>query len=156
VGEIVIQAATVMKGYWGNPQASAETLRNGWLHTGDLGYQDHDGYIHLVDRAKDMIITGGNNVYAREVEEALLLHPAIAEVAVIGVRDDYWGETVHAVVVARDLALTADDVIAHSRAHLASYKKPRVVHFVAELPKSAYGKVLKRDLREQLRSGSLI
>jgi acyl-CoA synthetase (AMP-forming)/AMP-acid ligase II len=151
----MIRAATVMKGYWGNAEATAETLRNGWLHTGDLGYQDPDGYVHLVDRAKDMIISGGNNVYAREVEEAITQHPKVVEAAVVGVRDDYWGEAVHAVVVARDKSLTADDVIEQCRSSLASYKKPKAVHFVSELPKSAYGKVLKRELREQLATGAL-
>jgi acyl-CoA synthetase (AMP-forming)/AMP-acid ligase II len=154
VGEITIRAATVMKGYWGDSEASAETVRNGWLHTGDLGYQDPDGYVHLVDRAKDMIISGGNNVYAREVEEVVLRHPGVVEVAVIGVRDDYWGETVHAVVVARDPRLTGEELIAHCRGALASYKKPKVVHFATELPKNAYGKVLKRQLRERLAAGS--
>jgi acyl-CoA synthetase (AMP-forming)/AMP-acid ligase II len=154
VGEITIRAATVMKGYWGDSESSAETVRNGWLHTGDLGYQDPDGYVHLVDRAKDMIITGGNNVYAREVEEVILRHPGVVEVAVVGVRDDYWGEAVHAVVVARDPTLTGEEVIAHCRGSLASYKKPKVVHFATELPKSAYGKVLKRELRGRLAAGS--
>jgi acyl-CoA synthetase (AMP-forming)/AMP-acid ligase II len=155
VGEIVIRSATVMKGYWGDPEATTKTLRNGWLHTGDLAYQDADGYVHLVDRAKDMIISGGNNVYAREVEEVILKHPGVVEVAIVGLRDDYWGEAVHAVVVARDSSLTADEVIAHCRSLLASYKKPKAVHFVAELPKSAYGKVLKRELRQRLTAGQL-
>jgi acyl-CoA synthetase (AMP-forming)/AMP-acid ligase II len=153
IGEVVIRSATVMKGYWRNAEATAATLRNGWLHTGDLGYEDPDGYVHLVDRAKDLIISGGNNVYAREVEDVILTHPEVVEVAVVGIPDDYWGEVVHAVMVARSpIAVTAADIIEHCRAHLASYKKPKAVHFVPELPKNAYGKVLKRELQERLMS----
>jgi acyl-CoA synthetase (AMP-forming)/AMP-acid ligase II len=153
IGEIVIRAATVMKGYWLNPEATAQTLRNGWLHTGDLAYEDPDGYVHLVDRAKDMIISGGNNVYAREVEEAILTHPQVAEAAVVGVPDDYWGEAVVAFVVPVKPGLVgATDVIEHCRERLASYKKPKSVIFVTELPKNAYGKVLKRELRQRLKA----
>jgi acyl-CoA synthetase (AMP-forming)/AMP-acid ligase II len=151
VGEIVIRAATVMKGYWRDPEATAQTLRDGWLHTGDLAYEDPDGYVHLVDRAKDMIISGGNNVYAREVEDAILTHPRVAEAAVVGVPDDYWGEAVIAFVVPKEAeTLAPDDVIEHCRRRLASYKKPKSVFFVSELPKNAYGKVLKRELRQRL------
>jgi acyl-CoA synthetase (AMP-forming)/AMP-acid ligase II len=154
VGEILIRGATVMKGYWANPTATEETIRDGWLHTGDLGYRDRDGYVYLVDRARDVIVSGGNNVYAREVEEALLTHPEIVEAAVIGVPDPYWGESVHAIVAVRPgSALGEEDVIRHCRTMLASYKKPRSVEFVSELPKNAYGKVLKRELRERYWSG---
>jgi acyl-CoA synthetase (AMP-forming)/AMP-acid ligase II len=152
IGELVIRGATVMRGYWGNPTATAEALRSGWLHTGDVGYADPDGYLHLVDRAKDMIVSGGNNVYAREVEEALLTHTAVSEVAVIGVPDDYWGEAVHAIVVAGS-PVTAEELVAHCRERLAAYKRPRSVAFVESLPKNAYGKVLKRELRQQLWGG---
>jgi acyl-CoA synthetase (AMP-forming)/AMP-acid ligase II len=115
-----------------------------------MGYQDPDGYVHLVDRAKDMIISGGNNVYAREVEEVLLTHPVVVEVAVIGVPDSYWGEAVHAYVVRRaGFDLGERELIEHCRTQLASYKKPRSIEFVEDLPKNAYGKVLKRELRER-------
>ena len=150
VGEIVLRGATVMKGYWDNPAATEETLRDGWLHTGDLGFMDTGGYVYIVDRGKDMIISGGNNIYARELEEVLLTHPGILEVAVIGVPDPEWGESVHAVVAPRPgVTVTADEVVEHCRARLAAYKKPRSVEFVDALPKSAYGKVLKRELRER-------
>jgi acyl-CoA synthetase (AMP-forming)/AMP-acid ligase II len=149
IGEIAIRGATVMAGYWNNEAATAEALRNGWLHTGDLGYIDGGGYVFLIDRAKDMIISAGNNIYAREVEEAIITNPSVAEVAVIGVPDPYWGESVHAIVVLREGAtLTADQVIAHVKERIASYKKPKTVEFVDELPKSANGKVLKRELRQ--------
>lgn len=148
VGEICVRAPTVMKAYWRNPQATEAALRGGWLHTGDLGYQDPDGHIHLVARAKDMIITGGNNVYAREVEDVIMSHPDVVEAAVIGVSDRYWGESVHAVIVLREgRAVSADAIIEHCRQSLASYKKPRSIEFVNELPKNAYGKVLKTALR---------
>jgi acyl-CoA synthetase (AMP-forming)/AMP-acid ligase II len=150
IGELLLRGPTVMKGYWRNEEASAQALRGGWLHTGDMGYQDPDGYVHLVDRAKDMIISGGNNVYAREVEEVLLSHPVVVEVAVIGVPDSYWGEAVHAYVVRRaGFDLGERELIEHCRTQLASYKKPRSIEFVEDLPKNAYGKVLKRELRER-------
>jgi acyl-CoA synthetase (AMP-forming)/AMP-acid ligase II len=150
IGELLLRGPTVMKGYWRNEEATTQALRGGWLHTGDVGYQDPDGYVHLVDRAKDMIVSGGNNVYAREVEEVLLTHPAVVEVAVIGVPDSYWGEAVHAYVVRRaGFDLGDSELIQHCRARLASYKKPRSIEFVEELPKNAYGKVLKRELRER-------
>ena len=149
VGEILIRGGTVMKGYWRDPPATQEALRDDWLHTGDLGYLDADGYVYIVDRTKDMIISGGNNIYPREIEELLLTHPKILEAAVVGTPDSYWGESVHAVVSARPGAtLTEDEVIAYCRANLASYKKPRSVEIVPELPKNAYGKVLKRELRD--------
>ena len=154
VGEIVVRGVTVMKGYWNDPSATREVLREGWLHTGDLGYLDADGYVFIVDRAKDMIITGGNNVYPREVEEVLLAHPQIVEAAVVGIPDPDWGESVHAVVATRpEATMTVADVTELCRANLAAYKKPRSVEFVAELPKNAYGKVLKRELRERYWAG---
>lgn len=149
IGQICVRAETVMLGYWDNPVATAETLRGGWLHTGDLGYRDEGGYIFLVDRAKDMIISAGNNIYAREVEEALLTHPTVLEVAVIGRPDDYWGESVHAVVVLRPNSVADEaELIEHVRGQIASYKKPRSIEFMPELPKNSYGKVLKTALRE--------
>lgn len=148
-GEVVARGEIVMPGYWNNPEASKETLRNGWLHTGDIGYFDEEGYLFLLDRAKDMVITGGNNVYPREVEEVLILHPDIAECVVFGIPDDYWGEAVHAVVVKREGAELSDrDVIAFCGEHLAGYKKPKAVDFFDELPISGYGKVLRREIRD--------
>ena len=149
-GEIVVQGDLVMKGYWNRPDATAETLRNGWLHTGDVGYLDEDRYLYVTDRKKDMIISGGANIYPREVEEIICTHPAVREVAVIGVPDEKWGESVKAVVALREAARASEaEIIEHCRQHLASYKKPASVEFVPELPKNAYGKILKRELREQ-------
>ena len=139
-----------MPGYWNNPEASAEVLRGGWLHTGDIGMFDEQGYLFLLDRAKDMIITGGNNVYPREVEEIIVRHPAVANVCVVGIPDPYWGEAVHAVVVREPgAALAAEELIAFCGQHLAGYKKPKAVDFVDSLPVSGYGKILRREVREQ-------
>lgn len=150
LGEIVVRGPAVMLGYWNRPEATAEALKDGWLHTGDIGMTDTNGYVFVLDRMKDLIITGGANVYAREVEELLLTHDEIAAVAVIGLSDRDWGERVTAIVVREPNAtLTAEDVIAYAGAHLASYKRPKQVEFVDELPLSAYGKVLKRELRAQ-------
>lgn len=150
MGEIVCRGEVVMKGYWQNPEATAETLRGGWLHTGDLGVVDEAGYLSIMDRKKDMIISGGANIYPREIEEVLLRHPAVYEVAVIGVHDPEWGEAVKAVVVLRQgMQATAEELIQLCKENLASYKKPRSVEFVAALPKSGYGKILKRELRDQ-------
>jgi acyl-CoA synthetase (AMP-forming)/AMP-acid ligase II len=144
-----------MLGYWNRPDATANTLRNGWLHTGDLGRMDERGYLYLLDRAKDMIITGGSNVYAVEVEAVLSDHPAVAEVAVVGVKDRTWGELVTAVVVVRDgLDVSQPELVAHCEARLAGYKRPRRVVFRDALPRNTYGKVLKRDLRVELQHGS--
>jgi long-chain acyl-CoA synthetase len=153
-GEIVARGSVVMAGYWDRPDATAETLRGGWLHTGDIGMMDEQGYLYLLDRKKDMIISGGNNIYPREVEEVLLRHPAIYEVAVIGIPDPLWGESVKAIVALRPgMTITEEEVHVFCRQHLASYKKPRTVEFVPELPKNAYGKILKRELREQYWQG---
>jgi acyl-CoA synthetase (AMP-forming)/AMP-acid ligase II len=153
-GEIVVRGDLVMKGYWNRPEATAETLRGGWLHTGDVGHLDEDGYVYITDRRKDVIISGGANIYPREVEEVICAHPAVSEVAVIGVPDDTWGESVKALVVLRPgAAATADDIVEHCRRALASYKKPRSVEFLPALPKNAYGKVLKRELREPYWAG---
>ena len=149
-GEIVVRGDLVMKGYWNRPDATAETLRNGWLHTGDVGHLDEDRYLYVTDREKDLIISGGANIYPREVEEIICTHPAVREVAVIGVPDEKWGESVKAVVALREAARASEaEIIEHCRQHLASYKKPTSVEFVPELPKNAYGKILKRELREQ-------
>jgi acyl-CoA synthetase (AMP-forming)/AMP-acid ligase II len=139
-----------MKGYWERPEANAETLRNGWLHTGDVGFMDEHGYVYILDRTRDMIITGGSNVYPREIEEVLLQHPAISDVSVIGVPDELWGEAVKAIVVLKqDSLATAEEIIAFAGEHMAGYKKPKTVDFVTDLPKSSYGKVLKRELRDR-------
>lgn len=155
VGEIVVRGGLVMPGYWQRPEATAETIRDGWLFTGDAGYLDEGGYLFITDRIKDMIITGGSNVYAKEVEDVLLRHPAIAQVAVIGVPDPKWGDAVAAVVVtALGATVTEADVIDFARDNMASYKKPRYVWFADALPTSAYGKVLKRELRTQYADAS--
>jgi len=147
-GQIVVRGDIVMAGYWADPAATAETMRNGWLHTGDVGRFDSGGYLYLLDRTKDLIITGGNNVYPREVEEVLITHPMVAQVVVIGIPDPYWGEAVHAVVVpVPGTAPTAPELIEHCGNHLAGYKKPKAVDFVDQLPTSAYGKVLRREVR---------
>jgi acyl-CoA synthetase (AMP-forming)/AMP-acid ligase II len=137
-----------MAGYWVKPDATAAAIHDGWLHTGDAAYMDDDGYIFFVDRIKDMIITGGENVYSVEVENALGRHPAVAACAVIGLPDDTWGERVHAVVRPRpDVEVTADELIRHTRGLVAAYKAPRSVELVDTLPLSGAGKVLKRELR---------
>lgn len=148
-GEVVVRGEIVMPGYWNNAEATAETLRGGWLHTGDIGYFDEEGYLFLLDRAKDMVISGGNNIYPREVEEVLILHRDISECVVFGIPDSYWGEAVHAVIVKREgAALSEQDVIAFCGDHLAGYKKPKAVDFVDALPVSDYGKVLRREIRD--------
>ncbi|HEV2931944.1 MAG TPA: long-chain fatty acid--CoA ligase [Streptosporangiaceae bacterium] len=149
VGEILIRGHNVMKGYLGRPEATAEALRGGWLHSGDLGYMDSDGFYFIVDRAKDLVIRGGYNVYPREIEEVLYAHPDIVEAAVIGKPDERLGEEVVAVVVPRPgTELSADDVIAYTRERLAAYKYPREIRFMAELPKGPSGKILKSALRD--------
>ena len=150
LGEIVVRGDLVMKGYWNKPEATAETLRGGWLHTGDIGSLDPDGYLYITDRKKDMIISGGSNIYPREIEEVICQHPAVFEVSVIGVPDDKWGEAVKALVVLRPgESATEALLIEHCKRHLASYKKPQSVEFLPVLPKNAYGKVLKRELRDR-------
>ena len=149
VGEILIRGHNVMKGYLGRPEATAETLRGGWLHSGDLGYVDEDGFYFIVDRAKDLVIRGGYNVYPREIEEVLYAHPAILEAAVIGKPDDRLGEEVVAVVALREGAsVSAEEIIAYCRERLAAYKYPREIRFMAELPKGPSGKILKAALRD--------
>lgn len=150
VGEIVARGDNVMLGYWNRPEETAHTLRGGWMHTGDAGYMDEDGYVFVVDRLKDMIVSGGENVYSAEVENALSKHPAVAACAVIGVPDGEWGERVHAVVVpVNGIQSTADELRDHVKQHIAGYKAPRTVEFVEELPLSGAGKVLKRALRSR-------
>lgn len=155
VGQICARGPMVMKGYWKQPEATAEALKGGWMHTGDAGYMDADGYIFLVDRTKDMIVTGGENVYSVEVEAALHEHPAVFEAAVIGVPDSEWGEAVHAVVYLKPgQSVTADDLIHHCHGLIANYKCPKSVSFTPhELPKSGAGKILKRDIRKPFWEG---
>ena len=151
VGEVLLRAPNVMLGYFNRPEETAATLTDdGWLRTGDGGYVDEDGYLFLTDRVKDMIVSGGENVYPVEVEEALAQHPAVADVTVIGVPDDRWGETVKALVIARPNATpTAEELVAFARERLAGYKLPRSIEFVDEFPRTPSGKVLKRVLRER-------
>ncbi len=150
VGEIIVRGDNVMQGYWNRPEETAAALRGGYMHTGDGGYMDQDGYVFIVDRIKDMIITGGENVYSAEVENALAKHEAVASCAVIGVPDDRWGERVHAVVVLREgQQVTAEELTESCRRHVANYKLPRGISFVQALPMSAAGKILKRELRKQ-------
>ncbi len=150
-GEICVRGASVMKGYWEQPDATAETLRGGWLHTGDIGTISPHGYLTLMDRSKDMIISGGSNIYPREVEEVLLTHPLVSEVSVVGAPDPDWGENVVAFVVPREGASLDDpELDAHVTSNIARFKRPKRYVFVDALPKSNYGKILKRELREQL------
>ena len=149
IGEVIGRGANVMKGYWNMPEASAETLRGGWLHTGDLGTVDEDGYVYILDRVKDMIISGGENVYSREVEEVLYMHPAIADAAVIGVPHEQWGESIRAIIVLREGKNAGEEeIIDFCRDKLAGYKRPRSIEFIDSLPRNLSGKVLKKVLRE--------
>jgi long-chain acyl-CoA synthetase len=153
VGEVATSGPNVMQGYWRKPEQTAAVLRDGWYHTGDLGRIDADGYLYLVDRAKDMIVTGGENVYCSEVEEVLYKHSAVLEAAVIGVPDARWGEAVHAVVVCR-APVSAEELIEFCREHIAGYKLPKAITFSeTELPKSGPGKILKRELRKPFWEG---
>lgn len=151
IGEIVCRGDVVMSGYWNNPEATAATLAGGWLHTGDMGSFDERGYLTLRDRSKDVVISGGSNIYPREVEEVLITHPAVAEAAVLGAPDPEWGEIVVAFVVPVDGSVPAEkDLDAHLLDRIARFKRPKRYVFIDALPKSSYGKVLKRELREQL------
>ncbi|WP_374526089.1 fatty acid--CoA ligase [Sphingopyxis sp.] len=149
VGEVVTRSSNNMLGYWNLPEATAKTMtEDGWIHTGDAGYLDEDGYLFIHDRMKDMIITGGENVYPAEVESAIFGHPAVQEVAVIGIPDQKWGETVKAVVVAKPgTSIEEADIIAWARERIAAFKAPRSVDVIAALPRNASGKILRRDLR---------
>jgi acyl-CoA synthetase (AMP-forming)/AMP-acid ligase II len=150
VGEIVIAGPDVFAGYWREPELTAAALVNGRLHTGDLARADERGYLYIVDRKKEMIISGGFNVYPTEIEQALYCHPAIYEACVIGVPDENWGEAIKAVVVLRDdRKASAEELIEHCRGLLADFKKPRSVEFVSELPKNGNGKISRKDVKER-------
>jgi long-chain acyl-CoA synthetase len=154
VGEVIVQSKVVMVEYWRKPDETRDTLVDGWLHTGDMGYYDEKGYIYLVDRKKDMIVTGGENVYPRDVEEVLYRHPAVAEVAVIGVPDELWIERVHAIVVLKEgQQATSNEIMDFCKQHLARYRAPKSVEFVDSLPKNPQGKILKRELRKKYWAG---
>ncbi len=153
VGEIQAKGPQIMKGYWQRPEATAEVIKDGWLCTGDIGYMSEDGFFHIVDRKKDMILVSGFNVYPNEVEDVIALHPKVLEVAVVGVPDEKSGEAVKAFIVKKDPSLTTEEIIAHCRQQLTAYKVPRHVEFRTELPKTNVGKILRRLLREEKAAG---
>ena len=155
IGEICVRGPMVMQGYWQQPELTAEALRGGYMHTGDAGYFDEDGFLFIVDRLKDMIVSGGENVYSAEVEDALYSHPAVQECAVIGIPSEQWGEAVHAVVVRKaGQSVSEADLVAHCKARIAGFKVPRSISFSEdELPKSGPGKILKTDLRAPFWAG---
>ncbi|MFJ5758243.1 long-chain-fatty-acid--CoA ligase [Neobacillus sp. NPDC093182] len=150
IGEIIVKGPQIMKGYWNRPDATEETIKDGWLYTGDLGYMDDKGYFYVVDRKKDMIIAGGYNIYPREIEEVLYEHPDVLEAVATGIPDPYRGETVKAYVVLKEGSqVTSDDLNQYARKYLAAYKAPRLYEFREELPKTAVGKILRRTLVEE-------
>jgi acyl-CoA synthetase (AMP-forming)/AMP-acid ligase II len=150
IGEIIIKSKRIMTGYWRNPEATKRAIRNGWFYTGDMGYYDEKGFIYIADRKKDMIITGGENVYPKEVEEVLYRHPSVSEAAVIGIPDPYWVEKVHALVVLnRGAQATEEEITGFCRQHIAHYKAPKSVEFLESLPKNPQGKILKKELRKR-------
>ena len=149
VGEIIVEGDTVTPGYWNLPKETQEAIRDGWLYTGDLAVIDPEGYVNIVDRKKDMILTGGENVYSTEVENVLYMHPDILEAAVIGVPDPHWGEAVKACVVLMEgRQTTVEDIISFCKEHLAHYKAPKRVDFMDALPRTGSGKIFKKGLRE--------
>ena len=151
VGEIVIRGHNVMKGYYKKPEATAEAFKGGWFHSGDMGYQDEDGFFFIVDRKKELIIRGGFNVYPREIEEVLYAHPAVQEAAVLGVPDERMGEEVSAVVSMKPgQTVTEEELIAFTKERVAAYKYPRTIRFVDSLPKGPTGKILKKELKQQI------
>jgi len=155
VGEIKVRGPNRMLGYWNRPAENAAAIKDGWMHTGDGGYMDDDGFIYMVDRIKDMIISGGENIYSVEVENCVTQHPAVAQCAVVGVPDEKWGERVHACVILHPGArVSAEDLIEHTRARIAHYKCPRTVEFKTAFPLSGAGKVLKRELRKACAAAS--
>jgi long-chain acyl-CoA synthetase len=154
IGEIIARGPNIMQGYWKKEAETQAVFKKGWYYSGDMGTVDEDNYIFLVDRKKDMIISGGENIYSTEVENAIYTHPAVFEAAVIGVPDEKWGEAVKGVVALKPGAeATAEEIIQHCRGQIAAFKVPKSIDFVSELPKSGAGKVLKRDLREKYWEG---
>ena len=148
LGEIVIKGPAVMKGYWNKPVETAAAIRNGWLHTGDIGYADEEGYLYLTDRKKDLIIRGGENIYPKEIENVLHMHPQVLEAGVIGVPDPVYGEVVKAFIVLKTAgSVCEEDLIGFCKEKLPTYKRPKTIQFMDELPKSALGKILRRELR---------
>jgi long-chain acyl-CoA synthetase len=153
LGEIVMRGENILKGYYRNEEATATAFRNGWFHTGDIGYRDQDGFFYIVDRKSDMIIRGGENIYPREIDEVLYQHPAVATAATIGVPDPLYGEDVAAFVVLKEgKAASEAELIAHCREHLADYKSPKTIRIVESIPKGPTGKLLKRELAKQFQT----
>jgi acyl-CoA synthetase (AMP-forming)/AMP-acid ligase II len=149
-GEVLLHAPNTMKGYWNRPQDTAEALQDGWLHTGDIGEMDEDGYLYIMDRKKDMIISGGENIYPAEIEDSLLRHPKVADVGVIGCPDEKWGEAVKAIVVVKaGEKLTAEELIEWCQGKIGRFKIPKKVVLSDAIPRTPTGKILKRVLREQ-------
>lgn len=148
-GEICCRGPQTMAYYWNRPEATAKTFRNGWLHTGDVGRMDQDGFFYILDRKNDMLISGGYNIYPREVEDVLLAYPGVVEAAVVGLPDEVWGDRVQAVIAGRE-GLDVEAVLAHARAHLAGHKCPKAIEVWPELPKSGAGKILRRSVRDRL------
>lgn len=149
VGEVICKGPLVMQGYWNNPEATKETLQDGWLYTGDLGWIDDRGFLHLVDRKKEVIISGGLNIYPREIEEVLNKHTSVKETCVIGLPDEKWGEMVSAFIVLREgHTATEEEMLELCKQHLGSFKKPKLIQFIDELPKSSYGKILKKEMKK--------
>jgi long-chain acyl-CoA synthetase len=147
LGEIVLRGENILKGYYKNPEATTQAFRNGWFHTGDVGYRDPDGYFFIVDRKSDMIIRGGENIYPREIDEVLYQHPAVAAAATIGIPDELYGEEVAAFVVLKEGFKTIEeDLISHCAERLADYKCPKSIRIVKDIPKGPTGKLLKREL----------
>jgi acyl-CoA synthetase (AMP-forming)/AMP-acid ligase II len=150
-GELFCRGPTLFNGYWNRPEATAETLVDGWVTVGDIAVRDADGFISIVDRKKDMVVTGGINVYPREIENVIIVMPGIRDVAVVGTPDRQWGEALHAfIVVANGSRPDADAIMAHCRERLSGHKVPRTISFIAELPRNAGGKILKTALRQRV------
>jgi acyl-CoA synthetase (AMP-forming)/AMP-acid ligase II len=151
IGEFLVRGPTIFRNYWRQREATEAALSNGWYRTGDMGYRDEDGLLYIVDRAKDMIVSGGENVYSAEVEQVLVKHPAVKLCAVIGLPDPNWGEKVTAVIVVRaEKTATAEEIRKHCRGFIAGYKVPKEVYFVDELPLTSTGKILKRAVRDRI------
>jgi acyl-CoA synthetase (AMP-forming)/AMP-acid ligase II len=150
VGEIIVKGDSVTRGYWNQPEETEKAIKDGWLYTGDMAVVDSEGYVNIVDRKKDMIITGGENIYSVEVENVLYSHPCVFEAAVIGVPDPKWGEAVKAVIVLiPGETITEEEIIQYCKENIASFKAPKSVDFVSEIPKTGSGKIFKKGLREK-------